>query len=95
MLRPLSEADFEALNRLLDELRGEAERAAFRHNRTLPKICPNCDADPHVAGLPCHKCEYVHPEPWHIIRPTEWGYAVRTLGKKRTVIRIFSLQRHR
>ncbi len=71
-------------------LRRQADEFADRHNARLPsRECPKCLSPGHVPGLRCPECGYRHPQPWAIVRDTEWGYEVVPLTKRRRVIARF------
>lgn len=82
----------------LDSAFDEAKRKALdfieHFNSELPiDECPQCHSkDGHVPGLPCCECGYIHPVPWAVLRSSEYGWDVVSLGNSRHRIISFEVE---
>lgn len=74
--------------------KAEALRFIDDFNDKLPaQNCPNCGAEGHVPGLPCHnaECGYKHEVSWAILLDTEFGYEVVALNNRKHVFASFNV----
>jgi hypothetical protein len=72
--------------------KAKALRFIEKHNSCLPAdLCPHCNEPPHVPGLRCPNCGYIHATSWIILRDTEWGYEAISLRDRHHVVAKFNV----
>jgi len=81
------------LDSAFDEAKQKAIAFIEHFNSELPiDACPHCRSEGgHVPGLPCCDCGYVHSVPWAVLRSSEYGWVVVSIGNSRHLIISFDV----